>query len=204
MPRSLATATSAAVTARTWVTPPATPSMPGDGDGLHRVDDEQAGLDRVEMAEDRFQVGLGGQEEPLVQRAEALGPQPHLADRLLAGDDQARATRRRSAHCWATSSSSVDLPTPGSPASSTTAPGTMPPPSTRSSSPTPVGLARAGSTLIVAIGRAGSERRARASATAARPAASTPPVESMIEPHSPHSGQRPSHFGGRWPQTSHS
>ena len=41
----------------------------------------------------------------------------------------------------------MDLPTPGSPASSTTAPGTIPPPSTRSSSPTPVGRARALSAL---------------------------------------------------------
>src|SRR5699024_8901287 len=39
----------------------------------------------------------------------------------------------------ATSSRSVDLPTPGSPARRTTAPGTIPPPSTRSNSPTPVG-----------------------------------------------------------------
>ena len=38
------------------------------------------------------------------------------------------------AHLAATSSSSVDFPTPGSPASSTTAPGTIPLPRTRSSS----------------------------------------------------------------------
>ena len=43
---------------------------------------------------------------------------------------------------------------PGSPASSTTAPGTMPPPSTRSSSPTPVGTAAASSTATSPIGRA--------------------------------------------------
>ncbi|ETZ98027.1 DNA repair radA domain protein, partial [Mycobacterium kansasii 662] len=36
-------------------------------------------------------------------------------------------------------SSNVDLPTPGSPASSVTDPGTTPPPSTRSSSSMPVG-----------------------------------------------------------------
>jgi hypothetical protein len=28
-------------------------------------------------------------------------------------------------------------------------------------------------------------------------------VDSMIEPHSLHSGQRPSHLGGWWPQASH-
>ena len=49
--------------------------------------------------------------------------------------------------CAATSSSSVDLPTPGSPASRTTAPGTRPPPSTRSSSATPVARAAAASSI---------------------------------------------------------
>ena len=94
MPRSLATATSAAVTARTWVTPPGTPVGAGRGEGLHRVEHEQARLDRVEVAEHRGQVGLGGQVEPLVQGADPFGPQPHLADRLLAADHQRRACRR--------------------------------------------------------------------------------------------------------------
>ena len=57
--------------------------------------------------------------------------------RLLARDIE-RAVSSSPAALAATSSSSVDLPTPGSPASSTTAPGTSPPPSTRSSSGTPV------------------------------------------------------------------
>ena len=43
-----------------------------------------------------------------------------------------------SAHFAATSSSRVDLPTPGSPASRMTTPGTKPPPSTRSNSVIPV------------------------------------------------------------------
>jgi hypothetical protein len=45
--------------------------------------------------------------------------------------------------------------TPGSPARSTTDPGTKPPPSTRSSSPMPVGWARARSGSCSPIGRAG-------------------------------------------------
>src|SRR4051794_26214793 len=98
------------------------------------------------------------------------------------------------AHCWATSSRRVDLPTPGSPASSTTAPGTSPPPRTRSSSPTPVGRALAGAALIVAIGRAGSLGSRELTTL---PETRGPPiVHSTTEPHSPHSGQRPSHFGG--------
>ena len=51
-----------------------------------------------------------------------------------------RVGRPAPAQRAATSSSSVDLPTPGSPASSTTAPGVRPVPSTRSSSPIPVGM----------------------------------------------------------------
>jgi hypothetical protein len=103
----------------------------------------------------------------------------------------------------ATSSSSVDLPTPGSPASRITAPGTRPPPSTRSSSPTPVGRARAASALMVAIGRAGcTGARGLTARTAAGTAAA--PAASITEFHPPHSGHRPTHLGGRYPQTSHS
>ena len=91
MPRSLATATSAAVTARTWVTPPGTPSVPGAEMVCTESSTSRPGLDRVEVAEHRAEVGLGGQVEPLVQGADALGPQPHLADRLLAADHQRRA-----------------------------------------------------------------------------------------------------------------
>jgi hypothetical protein len=40
----------------------------------------------------------------------------------------------------ASCSSSVDLPMPGSPLTSTTEPGTMPPPSTRDSSPLATGI----------------------------------------------------------------
>jgi hypothetical protein len=64
-------------------------------------------------------------------------------------------------------------------------------------------LARAGSTLMVAIGRAGSEG-VRAVTDRRADGSAAPPVESMIEPHSPHSGHRPTHLSGRWPQTSHS
>src|SRR5262249_27795766 len=58
----------------------------GGGDGLHRVEHEQPRLDRVEVAEYRAEVGLGGEVQPLVQRTDAFGAQPHLAHRLLAAD----------------------------------------------------------------------------------------------------------------------
>ena len=90
MPRSLATRISAAATSRTWLTPPGDPSTSALRDGLHRVDDEQVGLDRVDVAEDRGQVGLGGEEEVVAQGADAVGPQPHLGGGLLAGDVERR------------------------------------------------------------------------------------------------------------------
>ena len=90
------------------------------------------------------------------------------------------------------------MPTPGSPASSTTAPGTIPPPSTRSSSPTPVGRARALSALTSPMGRAGSAGRtaaARAGAALAGPAPPADSTNSSRVPHSRHSRHCPSHLG---------
>ena len=46
--------------------------------GLHRVDDEQVGRDRVDLAEDRGEVGLGGEVELGMQCAGAPGAQAHL------------------------------------------------------------------------------------------------------------------------------
>ena len=91
MPRSLATATSAAVTARTCVTPPARAlDRRRVRDRLDAVDDQQAGADGVDVGEHRGEVGLGGQPQVRVERAGALGPQPHLRRRLLAGDVERR------------------------------------------------------------------------------------------------------------------
>jgi hypothetical protein len=65
-----------------------------------------------------------------------------------------------------------------------------------------VGRARAGAALIVAIGRAGS---AGSRELTTLPETTGPVVvHSTTEPHSPHSGHRPSHFGGWCPQASHS
>ncbi|SHT70773.1 Uncharacterised protein [Mycobacteroides abscessus subsp. abscessus] len=50
-----------------------------------------------------------------------------------------RARPPEAAHWWTTFNSRVDFPTPGSPASRLTEPGMRPPPSTLSSSETPVG-----------------------------------------------------------------
>jgi hypothetical protein len=105
-------------------------------DRLDRVDDQQLGTSVVDMAQDRGEVGFA-------RRGRARRGGRWCARRAGA---PVRATPRRSrtarrparAVCAATSSSNVDFPTPGSPDSRMAAPGTRPPPSTRSNSPTPV------------------------------------------------------------------
>ncbi|GAB4103786.1 hypothetical protein GCM10028790_28050 [Micromonospora taraxaci] len=55
---------------------------------------------------------------------------------------------------------------------------------------------------MVAIGRAGSDGIRELTT---RPETVGPVIVlSTTEPHSPHSGQRPTHLGGWWPQASHS
>ena len=110
---------------------------PGRADGLHRVDHQQRRADLLDVGEHGAQVGLGGEVELVVHAAGAVGAQPDLGGGLLAGDVEG-AGAHPGAVWAATSSSSVLLPTPGSPASRIAAPGTSPPPSTRSSSGTPL------------------------------------------------------------------
>lgn len=58
----------------------------GGGDGLYGVHDQEAGLDGVQVAEDRGQIGLGGEIQMVVDRLDAVGAHPDLAGRLLARD----------------------------------------------------------------------------------------------------------------------
>ena len=101
------------------------------------------------------------------------------------------ARRPDSAQRCATLSSSVDFPTPGSPASSVTEPGTTPPPSTRSSSPKPVERCRLTLGSMEVIGTAWEAN--------ARPDRRPPPTAlsaatSSTLPQVPHSRHRPTHF----------
>src|SRR5512140_680839 len=100
------------------------------------------------------------------------------------------------------SSRSVDLPTPGSPASSTPAPGTRPPPRTRSSSSSPVGRTLAARESISVMGTAGAPATAMTRATLRPPGPSRarPPVSSTV-PHAWHPPQRPDHFVVRQPHS---
>ena len=90
-------------------------------DGLDRVDDDDLGLRRVDRRDDRLELHLGQQLDRRVDEAQPLRAQRDLLDRFLAGHVQRamRGAERRADAC----SSSVDLPMPGSPPSSTTPPG---------------------------------------------------------------------------------
>ena len=89
-----------------------------------------------QRCDDVFDRGLGGELDRGAGETEPFGAQPHLRDRLFARDiDRALLALRASAA--ATWMSSVDLPMPGSPPSSSTEPRTKPPPVTRSNSAMP-------------------------------------------------------------------
>jgi hypothetical protein len=86
----------------------------------------------------------------------------------------------------------VDLPTPGSPLSRIAAPGTMPPPSTRSNSATPLERRGDSSDVSDVIGRA-----CRPAAGLVASTRRTMPVCaacSVTVPHCWHSPHRPTHF----------
>ena len=137
MPRRLATATICPATSRTWPTEPGAPRQLGGGDRLHGVDHADLGTLGFERGEDGVEVGLGDHRD--LQRGSRPAARP-------AGGPARPTPRRRRTACAARPPArlpsamfvSVDLPIPGAPPSRTSDPGTMPPPSTRSSSPMPV------------------------------------------------------------------
>ena len=95
------------------------------------------------------------------------------------------------------------LPTPGSPPISTSAPRTMPPPSTRSNSSKPVGRYAS-----VSSGRAIMGCASRGLISVCPPprlgdCCTTPTASSCSVFHSPHSGQRPTQRGVICPQLAH-
>src|SRR5580765_3260091 len=92
----------------------------------------------------------------------------------------------------ATSSINVDFPTPGSPPSNIKAPGTTPPPSTRSNSAMPVGMRRV-SMLVISSKGTGLESQDRGTSSEADIRSSTNVF------HSWQDGQRPIHLGELWP-----
>src|SRR2546425_12318622 len=105
------------------------------------------------------------------------------------------ACSRRAAH-W---SSSVDLPIPGSPPTSTTDPGTIPPPNTKSNSGRPV-LHRSTLLLSTSESRTGGTLEGSAFPRSTFPTF-RPTTSSTSVFHAPHASQRPPHFGCSAPQS---
>ena len=95
-------------------------------------------------------------------------------------------------------SSSVDLPMPGSPPSSTTCPATRPPPSTRSSSSMPTGM-RASSRAVDPARAAAARSPAPAPRRRCVPGFSARVSTSV--PAAPHDGQAPNHCSALAPQS---
>src|SRR5579875_1163295 len=192
-PVVLAADVSAVVTARTWLTPPVTPSA--------------SVLDMVCTESTTTSVGCTTSMWPSTacrsdsaarKTSSWLQAVRSARIRICPRDswpDTYNARRPDCAHWWATCSSNVDLPTPGSPASNVTEPGTTPPPSTRSSSSTPVGQCRALRGSIELIGTA-----AEAGATERRalPLTADSIATSSTVPQVPHSAQRPTHLAVTW------
>ena len=90
-PVDFAVAVSAVVTARTWVTPPTTPSTSPAVIVCTESTTTRLGLHRLDVAQNRLHVGLGGQEDLVVRASGALGAHPDLTGRLLAGHVQRAA-----------------------------------------------------------------------------------------------------------------
>ena len=116
---------------------------------LNRVDDEQLRPDAADLFENALDAGLGEQIERRIADAEPIAARLDLMLGFLARRVEHGADGRARS-CAAACSSSVDLPMPGSPPSSTSEPGTMPPPSTRSNSPMPLGMRSADDASISA------------------------------------------------------
>src|SRR5699024_1589077 len=79
-----------------------------------------------------------------------------------------------------------------------TAPGTIPPPSTRSSSPTPVGTARETVGSIRGSGTAGEDGARAVRARPVAPAAAGSGAVSSNVPQLPQPAHRPAHLGAEW------
>ena len=69
----------------------------GGADRLDAVEDQQRGIDRLDVREDGGELRLRREVEVRVQGADPLGAQPHLRGGLLAGHHEGRPVGRRDA-----------------------------------------------------------------------------------------------------------
>ena len=152
-PVVLARVVNAAVTARDWATPPGTPSTPG----ACIVCTESTTIS-VGFSLSTWWKMVSKLDSATSSKFSSKAPVRSARKRTWPVDSSAVAYSTlfcplfARAACAATSRSSVDLPTPGSPDSRTTEPGTKPLPRTRSSSAMPVVVAVVASTGIDVIG----------------------------------------------------
>ena len=168
----------------------------GRGDGLDRVDDQQSGPDRVDVAEHRAQVGLGGEEQVRVEGTRCGRP-------ACAPVRRTPRRSRRASGSWGRRSTppprggASTCPRRVPPRAGPPLRGRCPPPSTRSSSSTPVGRAWVSSASTSWMRRAGS---VTGPASVVRPGA---PPGSATVPHAWHSPHRPTHLGVCHPHSEH-
>src|SRR6267143_2049686 len=134
--------------------------------------------------------------------APVASPRRSARKRICSGDSSPEtysvvtpACSRRAAHC----SSSVDLPIPGAPPTSTTEPGTMPPPRTKSNSGKPV-RHRSAAPTPMSDKRTGGRADGSGGPLTARPP-ERPTGSSLRVFHAPHASQRPAHLGCSAPQS---
>ena len=167
------------------------------GHRLDRVDDEQVGAQLVEVPDDGAEVGLGGEVELVVHGSGALGAQPHLAGRLLAGDVQHASACARPARPPPAAASTCRRRARRPAARPSRGPGRRP--STRSSSDTPVGRARAESSATSPIRRAGAV--GAPAATLVRTGAGATGAACSRVPHAWQDGQRPTHCAAWCPHS---
>ena len=184
-PVDFAAAVSAAVTAHLGDTARNSVSI-GCGHGLDRVDDHQSGLDGVDVPQHGLRVRLCSQEHFVVPASCAFGTHADLTGRFLTRDVQRPPAR------FGPMLSHLEqeggFADAGIPGQQSHGPRNDPPPSTRSSSPTPVGEV-AGMFRIDRADSHGGRQWCR-SPLCVRPEAAAAKMFSSMVPQVPQSGQR--------------
>ena len=184
-------------TSRTWVTEPGAPGRSGSSDGLDRVDREHVGRDRRRRGRARAGSDVSATTSRSgCERAEPLGPQPHLRARLLGGDEQAACAAARPC-ARAPGAAACSCRCPGSPPSSVTEPAHEPAAEHPVELGDPGGHGRRDAGVDVADRHRTVGRDPGGATATAHDAARA----STSVPHASHAGQRPSHRGDSPPHS---
>ena len=155
----LAICISRSVHSRTWLMLPGADGNCADATVWIESTTISDGMHLLRRLGDGVDIRLRQQQQARRRDAQPIGAQPNLLVRLLGGDVEHRAFVQRQV-ASGLGMSSVDLPMPGSPPTSISVPGTMPPPSTRSNSGEPV-LIRRASTASTSVNGTGCATVAR-------------------------------------------